>query len=80
MPHGWSRVCLRLDFMGLSGTLPSSAFPPLAASLNLFSLKENNLFGVLPADVSSLTLLAYLSASNNQLQGPVSSQMLGLTI
>ena len=70
---------LRLDYMGLSGTLPSGVFPSLAASLSLLSLLDNVLSGNFPVDVSSLTLLAYLGASSNELQGPISSQLLDLT-
>ena len=60
---------LKLNSLGLAGTIPSS-LGNLENAL-IINFKENNLFGTLPSQLGYITSLVLLALESNQLEGSI---------
>ncbi|RAL48062.1 hypothetical protein DM860_017853 [Cuscuta australis] len=66
---------LNLDYNDLTGSLPES----LATSMQVLSMADNNLAGVIPPTIARLTNLVTLKLGLNHLSGPIPLSITSLT-
>ncbi|XP_068661682.1 probable inactive receptor kinase At5g10020 [Aristolochia californica] len=70
-------VSITLDYLGLKGSVDFSALTDLKALRNL-SISNNNLMGILPAELGSVDSLEFLDLSGNSFHGLIPVDLVNL--